>query len=158
MKIKIFLLLIISCFLSAFVSAQYLKTWNWNDYKMQFKAPSDFRIDENNAKKFSAGNGKLYLTIYPKKGAKMSYDGMKSALRDWSRQNDLTYEKDVQYMSNLNRYWGVYIDGVAPSGLPTTLLLLVDPDYSSISFYVWLQYQTNSLDTAVDILKSFTPR
>lgn len=88
----------------------------------------------------------------------MSYEGMRGALRDWSRQNDLTYKKDVQYMSNLNGYWGVYIDGVAPSKLPTTLLLLVDPDYSNISFYVWLQYQSDSLDTAVEILKSFMPK
>ena len=88
----------------------------------------------------------------------MSYDDMRGALRDWSRKNDLTYRKDVQYMSNLNRYWGVYIDGVAPSGLPTTLLLLVDPDYSNIYFYVWLQYQKDYLQTAVDILKSFVPR
>lgn len=158
MSTKKILPLIIFCFISSFVTAQNLKTWNWTDYKMQFKAPDDFIIDENNSEKFSAGNGKLYLTIYPKKGSKMSYDGMKNALRDWSLKNDLTYSKDVQYMSNLNGYWGVYIDGEAPSGLPTTLLLLVDPDYSNISFYVWLQYQSNSLDTAVDILKSFTPR
>ena len=157
MRIKIFFSLIIFCFLTSFVSAQ-LKTWNWTEYKMQFKAPSSFKIDENNSEKFSAGNGNLYLTIYPKKGTKMSYEGLKNALRDWSRQNDLTYKKDVQYMSNLNRYWGVYIDGVAPSGLPTTLLLLVDPDYSNISFYVWLQYQSDYVDTAVEILKSFVPR
>ena len=148
---------IVLLFISIAASAQ-LKTWNWNDYKMQFKAPVDFKIDENTPEKFAAGNGKLYLTIYPKKGAKMSYEGMRGALRDWSRQNDLTYKKDVQYMSNLNRYWGVYIDGVAPSKLPTTLLLLVDPDYTNISFYVWLQYQSNSLDTAVEILKSFMPK
>lgn len=157
MNIQKILTAIIFLFLSSAASAQ-LKTWNWSDYKMQFKAPIDFKIDENTPEKFAAGNGKLYLTIYPKKGAKMSYEGMRGALRDWSRQNDLTYKKDVQYMSNLNRYWGVYIDGVAPSKLPTTLLLLVDPDYSNISFYVWLQYQSKSLDTAVEILKSFTPK
>ncbi|MEO7292599.1 MAG: hypothetical protein ABIW34_05825 [Ginsengibacter sp.] len=157
MSIQKILPAIILLFLSSTVTAQ-LKTWNWSDYKMQFKAPVDFKIDENTAEKFAAGNGKLYLTIYPKKGAKMSYEGMRGALRDWSRQNDLTYKKDVQYMSNLNRYWGVYIDGVAPSKLPTTLLLLVDPDYSNISFYVWLQYQSDSLDTAVEILKSFMPK
>lgn len=157
MKFKIFLSLIIFCTTSSFVTAQ-LKTWNWTEYKMQFKAPSNFKVDENTSEKFSAGNGNLYLTIYPKRGSKMTYDGMKGALREWSRNNDLTYRKDVQYMSSLNRYWGVYIDGVAPSGLPTTLLLLVDPDYSNISFYVWLQYQSDYLQTAVDILKSFVPR
>ena len=157
MSVKIFFL-IVACAFASRVNAQDLKTWNWTDYKMQFKAPPDFSIDENNADKFAAGNGKLYLTIYPKKGSKMSYEGMRGALRDWSRKNDLTYDKDVQYMSNLNGYWGVYIDGVARSGLPTTLLLLVDPDYSTISFYVWLQYQSSYLNTAVAILKSFMPK
>jgi hypothetical protein len=152
----LFTLLAFSFF--SFVASAQLKTWNWSEYKMEFKAPSSFKVDENNSEKFSAGNGNLYLTIYPKKGTKMSYEGMKGALRDWSRNNDLTYRGDVAYMSNLNRYWGVYIDGTAPSGLPTTLMLLVDPDYSNIYFYIWLQYQKEYLQTAVDILKSFRPR
>ena len=156
MRIRSFLPLFLLCIGTA-ASAQ-LKTWNWTEYKMQFKAPASFKIDENNSEKFAAGNGNLYLTIYPKKGAKMSYEGMKGALRDWSRNNDLRYRDDVQYMSNLNRYWGVYIDGTAPNGLPTTLMLLVDPDYSNIYFYIWLQYQSDYLQTAVDILKSFVPK
>lgn len=156
MRIKLFSL-VVFCLLTLVGTAQ-LKTWNWTEYKMQFKAPTNFKVDVNNSEKFSAGNGNLYLTLYPKKGTKMSYEGMKGALRDWSRQNDLTYREDVKYMSNLNGYWGVYIDGMASSGLPTTLMMLVDPDYSNIYFYVWLQYQSPYLQTAVDILKSFMPR
>lgn len=157
MRIKYFLSLILFCTVSLFATAQ-LKTWNWAEYKMQFKTPASFKVHQNNSEKFSAGNSNLYLTIYPKKGSKMLYDDMKSTLRDWSRKNDLTYKKDVQYMSNLNGYWGVFIDGVASSGLPTSLLLLVDPDFPTISFYVWLQYQEAYLEAAVNILKSFVPR
>jgi hypothetical protein len=124
---------------------------------MQFKAPSNFNVDANSAEIFSAGNSNLYLSIYPRKGT-ITYDGMKSSLRDWARQTNLKFTKDVQYMSSLNRYWGVYIDGTASNGLPTSVLLLVDPDYPDNYFYVWLQYQSEYLQTAVDILKSFVPR
>ena len=157
MKSK-FLALILFCLISGVSVAQALKTWTWTDYRMLFKAPNDFKIDENNSTKFSGGNGKLYLTIYPTKGTKMAYDDMKQALRDWSRKNDISHSKDVQYMSDLNGYWGVYIDGTANNGLPTSILLLVDPNDTSITFYVWLQYQSAYLDTAVDILKSFVPQ
>lgn len=58
MTIQKILPAIILLFLSSTVTAQ-LKTWNWSDYKMQFKAPVDFKIDENTAEKFTAGNGKL---------------------------------------------------------------------------------------------------
>ena len=54
MCIKKNLPLLIFCFISSFVTAQ-LKTWSWSDYKMQFKAPVDFKIDENTSSKFAAG-------------------------------------------------------------------------------------------------------
>lgn len=134
-----------------------LKTWNWTSYKVQFKAPSDFTIDENSGSKWDGGNGKLHLSIYPKKGEEIERSQLKSLLRSWARDTKVTYSEDVQTMSNLNGYWGVYIDGKGSNGLPTSILLLVDPDDPSISFYIWLQYQSGYLDTAVDILKSFKP-
>jgi hypothetical protein len=98
------------------------------------------------------------LTIYPKKGENMTYERMKDALQKWARENEVEWNSSsLGYMSSLNRYWGYYIDGKGSNGLPTSLLLLVDPDYPEYSFYVWLQYQSGYLDTAVDILKSFKP-
>lgn len=140
------------------VYAQSLKGWTWTDYKMKFQAPNDFTIKESSGTIFSAGNEHLYLTIYPKKGENLTYTSMKDALQKWARSNNVDWNSnDLGYMSSLNRYWGYYIDGTGSNGLPTSLLLLVDPDYPEYSFYVWLQYQSGYLDTAVDILKSFKP-
>jgi hypothetical protein len=138
--------------------AQSMKAWTWADYKMKFEAPNNLTIKESSGTKFSAGNDNIFLTIYPRKGESLTYTGMKDALQKWARDSKVDFSSsDVGYMSNLNRYWGYYIDGTGSNGLPTSLLLLVDPDYPEYSFYVWLQYQSGYLDTAVDILKSFKP-
>lgn len=141
-----------------FLYAQSLKGWTWSDYKMKFQAPNNFTVKESSGTIFSAGNDNIYLTIYPKKGENLTYSSMKNVLQKWARDNNVDFNSsDMGYMSNLNRYWGYYIDGTGSNGLPTSLLLLTDPDYPEYSFYVWLQYQSGYLDTAVDILKSFKP-
>lgn len=150
------LILSISLFFSATLMAQSMKTWNWTTYKMQFQAPSNFKVDKNNAEIFDAGNGDLHLTIYPEKGNTITESSMKGLLRTWARENKLKFDGNVETMEDLNGYWGVYVDGVA-NNLPTSILLLVDPDYPNISFYVWLQYDAELEDTAVKILKSFIP-
>jgi hypothetical protein len=135
-----------------------MKSWTWSNYKMKFQAPNSFSIKESSSTVFSAGNDNIYLTIYPKKGEELTYDKMKGALQKWARDNGIEWNStDLGYMSSLNRYWGYYIDGKGSNGLPTSLLLLVDPDYPENSFYVWLQYQSSYVDTAVEILKSFKP-
>ena len=141
-----------------FLFAQAMKSRTWADYKMQFQAPNCLTIKESSGTIFSAGNDNIYLTIYPKKGENLTYSSMKDVLQKWARDNKVDFNSsDVGYMPNLNRYWGYYIDGTGSNGLSTSLLLLTDPDYPEYSFYVWLQYQSGQLDTAVDILKSFKP-
>lgn len=155
MKYKL-LVLGIFCFYTMNAISQSLKTWDWTNYKMQFKAPSNFKVDKNNAEIFDAGNGDLHLTIYPEKVEKVSESEMASLLRTWAKENKLKFDGKVQKMENLNGYWGVYVDGQA-DGMPTSILLLVDPDYPTISFYVWLQYDAAHEDMAVKILQSFIP-
>ena len=158
MNKKHILLVAVLAFSFNLVYAQSLKGWTWTDYKMKFQAPNDFSIKESSGTIFSAGNDHLMLTIYPKKGENLTYNSMKDALQTWARSNNVDWNSnDLGYMSNLNRYWGYYIDGTGSNGLPTSLLLLVDPDYPEYSFYVWLQYQSGYIDTAVEILKSFKP-
>lgn len=134
-----------------------MTTWTWDMYKIQFKAPSNFKVSKNDKTCFSAGNTNINLTIYPKKGVEANYDEMLSSLTNWADDSNLYYEEGAQYMDDLNRYWGCYIDGVASNGNPTTVLLLVDPDFPDIELYIWIQYQEGYLDTAVEILTSFTP-
>ena len=157
MKMKTLFVMMFCTFTAGTAMAQSLKKWNWGTYKMAFQAPSDFSVDKNNAQIFDAGNGKLHLTIYPEKGEKFTQASMKGLLKEWAQSNKLKWGGKVSTMEDLNGYWGVYVDGTSPEGLPTSVLMLVDPDFPEISFYVWLQYQDGELDTAVEILKSFIP-
>lgn len=158
MKKKLILSFALLTLSLGFLFAQSMKSWTWADYKMKFQAPNDLSIKESSGTVFSAGNDHIYLAIYPKKGENLTYETMKGALQKWARENNVEFSSNnVGYMSNLNRYWGYYIDGKGSNGLPTSVLLLVDPDYPEYSFYVWLQYQSGYLNTAVEILKSFKP-
>lgn len=156
MKLKIFSCLLLCAFFATAATAQSMKKWTWSSYKMAFQAPSNFKVDQNDAKTFDAGNGKIHMTIYPEKGEAISKSAMKNSLKTWAKDNKLKFSGDVENMEDLNGYWGVFIDGTA-NDLPTSILLLVDPDYPEISFYVWLQYDEDQLDTAVEILRSFIP-
>ncbi len=150
------LLLIAFVILSHFASAQ-MKGWTWDTYKVKYSAPSNFKISQNTKDVFSAGNTNINLTIYPRTGENLAYDEMDGALRKWARSSKVSFSGEPNLMESLNGYWGVYLDGTAENGNPTTMLLLIDPDYPEITLYVWLQYQDGYVDTAVEILKSFTP-
>ena len=145
------------------LNAQSLQLWKWDTYKMKFKAPDNMRIQENDANSFQATNDKITLDIYPRKGENLTYDGMKNAIINWASQTGLKYDAydnsgDAQpiYLDNLNGYWGCAIDG-KKQGFPASMLLLVDPDYPDISFYVWVSYSKEYYHDVVSILKSFKP-
>ncbi len=145
------------------LKAQSLETWTWDTYKMKFKAPDNMRVDENDANSFQASNDVITLDIYPRKGENLTYDGMKKAIEDWADQESLRYmnensdgDKQPIYLDNLNGYWGCAIDG-KKNGFPASMLLLVDPDFPEISFYIWISYSSDYYDDAIAILKSFKP-
>jgi|SRR5690242_776364 len=151
-------------FLCVIGTAQSLQTWTWDTYKIEFKAPNDLDLKKNDATQFEAGNSNMYLDIYPRKGENLTYSGMKNALIKWANDLNLSYSStntdgDSQpiYLDNLNGYWGCAIDGKSESGLPATIMLIVDPDYTNISFYVWINYAHEYYHDAVQVLKSFTP-
>lgn len=154
MKKTIFLFAFVA--LSHWASAQ-MTTWTWDTYKIKYSAPSNFKISKNTKEAFSAGNTNINLTIYPHVDENLAYDDMAGALRTWAKSSSVSFQGAPQQMEDLNGYWGVYIDGKANNGNPTTMLILIDPDYPEIALYVWLQYQSGYVDTAVQILKSFTP-
>ncbi|HVZ55908.1 MAG TPA: hypothetical protein VG870_04555 [Chitinophagaceae bacterium] len=141
-----------------------LKKWTWDTYKMEFQAPENMDVTENNADAFKASNGSITLDIYPRKGQNMTYDGMKTAIIKWADDSGLQYdnynsyngEKQPFYLSNLNRYSGCAIDG-SKRGFPASMLLIQDPDYPDTVFYIWISYAKEYADDAVAILKSFRP-
>ena len=142
-----------------------LKKWNWDDYKMSFQAPDNMTVTESTGEGFKATNNYITLNIYPRKNENLTYEGMKSAIKKWAVQTNLNYEtynisngeKQPFYLSNLNRYSGCAIDG-SKEGFPASMILITDPDYPEISFYIWLSYAREYADDAVVILKSFKPR
>jgi hypothetical protein len=138
------------------VSAQTLQTWTWDTYKMKFRAPDNMIVQQNNADSYQATNNNITLDIYPRTGESLTYDGMKNAISNWANQVSLSYTQGPIYMENINRYWGCAIDGTK-QGFSATAVLLVDPDYPDISFYVWISYAREYYHDAVAILRSFQP-
>jgi hypothetical protein len=158
------LLALVLVFICTLAQAQSLKSWTWETYKMKFKLPDNMTVDENNADKFEATNNLITLDIYPRTGENLTYSGMQNAVINWAYKTGLRYSDynksgDSQpiYLKDLNGYWGCAIDGTK-DGLPASMLLLVDPDYTDISFYIWISYSDDYYHDAVQILKSFEPK
>lgn len=147
------MLLIVS---TAWAQHDHLSPWTWDSYNTKFSVPDDFRVTKSSGTEFSATNDRLTLSIYPRTDEHLSYSAMKNAVVKWARQNNVRYSKSPEYMEDLNGYWGCYIDG-SVQGYPTSLLLLIDPDYPDTSLYIWLAYSSDETDTAVAILQSFVP-
>jgi hypothetical protein len=158
-----YLLAVLLLLCGTMLKAQSLENWTWDTYKMKFKAPDNMRVEQNDANSFQATNDKMTLDIYPRKGENLTYDGMKNAIINWASQTGLAYNTynasgDAQpiYLDNMNGYWGCAIDG-KKQGYPASMLLLVDPDYTDISFYIWISYSDEYYHDAITILKSFKP-
>ncbi len=103
MKPKVYALIIGVLFATASMG-QSMTTWNWSSYKMQFKAPSNFKVDKSNSEIFDAGNDDIHLTIYPEKGEKISESSMKGLLKTWAKDNKLRFDGNVEVMENINGY------------------------------------------------------
>jgi len=158
MKKTLFFTLFAFIVLFAGNSYAQMTEFTWSDYHVKFQIPTSFHVDKNTADEFQAGNDDAYLSIYPKTGQSMTLAKMKSALIDWASSSNVSGYDNVNTMDDLNGYWGVYIDGKkSDNNLPASLLLLVHPNYPTTMLYVWINYKSDLLNTAVEVLKSFTP-
>lgn len=153
------LLSILMLSISSILSSQTLKSWTWDYYKIKFKAPDNMVVQESNANKFQASNVSIVMDIYPRVGENFTYDGMKNSIINWANQSNLSFNSNNNpiYLKDLNRYWGCAIDGTN-NGFPTSILLLVDPDFPNISFYIWVSYKSEYYHDVIAILKSFEPK
>lgn len=145
------------------VNAQSLQSWTWDYYKMKFKAPDNMVIQKSDATIYQASNNSITMSISPVTGQNLTYDGMKNAIIDWANRSLLIYQevnssgdKQPIYLDNINGYWGCAIDGTK-NGFSASAVLLVNPDYPDINYYVWVSYKPEYYHDAVAILKSFTP-
>jgi hypothetical protein len=157
MRLRIFLSILLLA-ITSFPFAQTLQTWNWESYKMKFKAPDNMVIQQNDYTGYQATNNNITLDIYPRNGENLTYDGMKNAITNWANQVSLSYDsrKEPIYLSDINRYWGCAIDGTK-AGYSATALLLVNPDHPEISYYIWISYAPEYYHDALAILNSFEP-
>ena len=153
---------ILLCAIISASHAQTMQVWNWDSYKMKFKAPDNMVIIKSSGTVYEASNNKITMDIYPRKDENLTYDGMKNALVKWADDLSLSYtlnssgESPPIYLSNLIGYWGCAIDGTN-DGFSASVLLLQDPDHPEISFYIWISYAKEYYHDVVTILKSFTP-
>ena len=119
-------------------------------------------VQKSDATVYEASNNSITMDIYPRKGENLTYDGMKNAIIKWANQVSLSYNPNSSgatqpiYLDNINGYWGCAIDGTK-DGFSASALLMVNPDYPDISFYVWISYAKEYYHDAIAILKSFTP-
>lgn len=153
---RILLICTFALLLVPIASAQ-METWTWDAYKTQFQVPAGFQLQQNDADGFSAGNSDMNLTLYPRKVSGITYAQMESSLREWTAENGVKPDAaGYQYLDDLNGYWGVMTDG-SYDGSPVFLMMVMDPDYTDIALYVWISYNQASYNTALKVLKSFTP-
>lgn len=154
MKVK-FISFIILFIISNSIQAQ-MTDWNWSDYKIKFKVHSSMKVTENNAEKFIAESSDINLTIFPRKGENLDVDQLKSLLRKWARESSVKDLTEPTYLDDLNGYWGYSIEGNKENS-KIFQMLIIDPDYPEINFYIWIAYNEANTDIALDILLSFKP-
>ena len=88
------------------VASQSTKSWAWTNYKIAFQAPTDLTVKENSSTVFYAGNGKVFMNIYPKKGGTIPYDKMPQALQKWATESKVSFDSSgTGYLSNMNQLW-----------------------------------------------------
>ncbi len=159
-KNYLFFIAFVLALFSGKTQAQDWKWYTWDDYSTTFKIPEDFTIEKSSGSVFQATNKRITLSIYPRNESYESYEEMESSLLTWARDNGVVYD-DLNGIVDLdenkmNGYWGILLEGTA-SDFPVGLLLIADPDYPDITFYIWVSYYEEEIDTVLEILQSFTP-
>lgn len=138
--------------------AQSWVEYEWEEYSTEFKIPSDFEVSESSAEKFSATNGAILMSIYPRTDESLTWAEMESSLRTWTTENDVVVSGEVVELDEekMNGYWGVLLEGTK-SDYNVGTMLIVDPDFTDISLYIWVAYDADQVDTVLEMLMSFTP-
>jgi hypothetical protein len=139
------------------LSAQLVE-WKWDLYKIKFEAPGSFKVSKNDKTEFSAGDEHIYFSIFPEKNEdNTKQEHYEDDLIAWANDSKISYNGEVGFLEDLNGYWGYYIDGVADNGNPTSVFVLVDPDFPELYFFIWVQYQEEYYEQALEILMTISP-
>ncbi|HBG70129.1 MAG: hypothetical protein A2W93_10350 [Bacteroidetes bacterium GWF2_43_63] len=139
----------------------FAQTWveyEWEEYSTEFKIPSDFEVTESSSEKFSATNGAILMSIYPRTDESLTWEEMENSLRTWTTENEVLVSGDIVELDEekMNGYWGVLLEGTK-NDYNVGTMLIVDPDFTDISLYIWVAYDADQVDTVLEMLMSFTP-
>lgn len=138
---------------------QPTKSWTWTNYQVAFQAPTDLAVKESSDKVFYAGNGHVFLNIYPKTADTLNHDNLPKAVQEWATEHKLNYSSsNAGYLTKSTRYWTYYLGGSGYRGMSTYAAIIVDSNIPGKSYYVWLQYQNGYAAAAMSILSSFSPQ
>ncbi|MPM15542.1 hypothetical protein SDC9_61913 [bioreactor metagenome] len=156
-SLSVLLLILASPFISAAQDDGWV-TYEWKEYSTEFKIPSDFEVTTSTAEKFSATNSAILMSIYPRSEEYLTWDEMEEALKTWTTDNGVTVSGDIVELDEekMNGYWGVLLEGTK-SDYNVGTMLIVDPDFPEISLYIWVAYDSDQVDTVLEMLMSFTP-
>jgi hypothetical protein len=154
---KLFLGLIMLLY-SAAMMAQDMQVYTWDAYKTKFSVPDNFRVTKTSGEVWSGTNDTITMSIYPRKDENLDRDQMQDAVYNWAASNGVKDIGDAIQLDSdkLNGYWGVMYEGTI-DGFPVATMLIIDPDYSNISLYIWVSYTKGYEDTVIKMLMSFTP-
>lgn len=143
---------------STIIHAQDWKSYTWDDYSTSFQIPADFVVTDSSGTKFSASNGKILLSIYPRTDEYLDWEEMGETLKTWSVDNEVVVTNEVIELDEekMNGYWGVLLEGTKDDYAIGTMLI-VDPEFLNISLYIWVSYDADQVDTVLEMLMSFTP-
>jgi hypothetical protein len=158
LRLSVLLVFVAMFFLSGTHVFGQMKTFTWDAYKTKFKVPDDFTVDESTGEKWIGHNSNINLSIYPRKDETLNHREMDKAVHQWAVDNGVKNIGDMVELDEekLNGYWGVLYEG-DKDGFSVGTMLIVDPDYPSISIYIWVSYREAYTDQVLEMLKSFTP-
>lgn len=135
-----------------------MQSWTWGINKVMFSIPTSFNIDQNDIELFSAGDSSIYLSIYPANVENLNKYDLINALEEWATNESLRFDaENLTFIEDLNGFEGYMLDCIDPKGYPTTIGILIHPNYPNLGLGIWLQYQEGQLQKAIEILQSFTP-
>jgi hypothetical protein len=133
-----------------------MEAYTWDNYGMGFSVPKTFDVLESDSSKFSASDSVMNLTIYPVDASGIDTSNMKSLIGQWAINNNVKILSDYQPFTDEGSYSGVLCVGELNS-YNVMLMLMIDPVYSDIGFYIWISYNNDSFDRVLNVVDSFYP-
>lgn len=138
--------------LLTFTALQAQKEMHWDTHGVGFTVPSNFKIQTNNAKEYTASNDNLFLSILPIQDENITEEHLAEAVLEMAKTLEYDVVEDAD-QAEIDDFTGYYVLG-KKDGVNAILMAMMDTE-SSTNLLVVIVYDDNSLDKAIDIANSF---